>query len=155
VLPDRNDEPELTGLEGDGEGGGEFSLSRYAPMARLLSEEDVEFVRAQPGYTPAIERKFLRERRQVLRLYLRQLAADFERLHVRARVVAASLPAAESALVGSLIRQQVRFWYEMTAIRVRLSLAWTGLGSVDVSGLFHAVGAMQAEIDRMSAPALA
>jgi hypothetical protein len=151
VLPNWKQEPEVTGQEPE-EGESEFSLSRYAPMARLLSEEDVEFLRAQPGYTRAIERKFLSGRRQTLRLYLRQLNADFERLHARARVIAASLPAAESALLGSLMRQQIRFWYEITTIRLSLSLAWTGLRAADVSGLVNAVAAMQAKINRMSAP---
>jgi hypothetical protein len=133
----------------------EFSLTRYAPMARLLSHDDVEFLKTQPGYTPEIGRRFVQQRRQMLRLYLRQLTADFERLHERARVIAASLPADESALVASLMRQQLRFWYEMTALRLSLSLAWTGIRSVVVSGLVNAVAAMQAEVSRMSAPSLA
>ena len=91
----------------------------------------------------------------MLRLYLQQLTADFKRLHRRARVIAASLPADQSELVRSLMRQQVRFWYEMAALRLSLSLAWTGLGSVDVSGLVNAVAGMQAEITRLSAPSAA
>ena len=50
------------------------------------------------------------------------------------------------------MRQQIRFWYEITTIRLSLSLAWTGLRAADVSGLVNAVAAMQAKINRMSAP---
>jgi hypothetical protein len=85
-------------------------------------------------------------------LYLRDLAQDFHRLHAHARAVVASLPADSSPLVGMLIRQQFRFWYEMAAIDMRLSLSWTGLGSVNASELIQALATMQAEVSRLSAP---
>lgn len=132
---------------------GEFSLARYEPMARLFSEEDLRFLEAQPGYTPDIGRKFRRERRRIFRSYLRELSAEFNRLHERARAIAASLPAEHSALVGSLIRLQCRFWYEMAVLNLSVSLGWTGMA--DVQGLVNAVASMQAEVSRLSAPALA
>jgi hypothetical protein len=33
-----------------------FSVARYRPMERLLSEADYEFLAAQPGYDPSIAR---------------------------------------------------------------------------------------------------
>jgi hypothetical protein len=44
-----------------------------------------------------------------------------------------------------LIRQQVRFWYEMAAIEMRLSFDWTGAG-VQAQRLVDALATMQAEI---------
>jgi hypothetical protein len=126
----------------------EFSTTRYEPMARLIGDEDLLFLRAQPGYRPEIGKKFIRERRRIFRLYLEELAGDFHRLHARARAIVASLPAEHSPLVGILMRQQVRFWYEMAVIEMRLSLDLMGAGSVRVRGLVDAVAAMHAEISR-------
>jgi hypothetical protein len=138
-------------LRSEGEQG-EFSLARYEPMARLLSEEDLQFVKAQPGYRPEIGKKFSRERRRIFRLYLEELARDFHRLHASARAMVATLPAENAALVGVLIRQKYRFWMEIVALEARLTFTF---GSVDVSGLVNAVASMHAEVSRLSAPAAA
>ena len=136
----------------------EFSFARYEPMARLMSDEDLQFLKAQPGFRPEMGRKFSRERRRIFRLYLQELAADFHRMHAHARVVVASLPADHAPLVGMLIRQQLRFWYEISAVEMRLSLDRLGAGSIHVRGL-HARGlvdalvAMQAEIGRVAVAA--
>jgi len=49
---------------------GELSPERYPPMSRLLDAEDLEFLRTQLGYTPKMERRFRRNRCQILRGYL-------------------------------------------------------------------------------------
>lgn len=143
------------GQEGFADRDAEFSMARYEPMGRLLCEEDLQFLKAQPGYNAKIGREFSRERRRIFRLYLRELAQDFHRLHVHARAVVASLAADHSPLVGMLIRQQLRFWYEMAAIEIRLSLSWTGLGSINATGLIHALASMQADVSRISSPSAA
>jgi hypothetical protein len=123
-------------------------------MARLLSEDDLSFLEAQPGYQPEMGMKFRRERRRIFRLYLEELARDFHRLHAHARVVVASLPAEHSALVGVLIRGKFRFWYEMAALEMRLTLSWAGV-SVDARALVEVLGAMQAQLNGLSAPSAA
>src|SRR5688500_15536009 len=57
-----------------------FSISRYRPMERLLSEDDYEFLAAQPGYEPSIARNLRKQRRRVFRTYLQQVSRDFARL---------------------------------------------------------------------------
>lgn len=133
---------------------GEFSLDRFEPMARLLSEEDFLFLKAQPGFKSEIGKKFLRERRRIFRLYLRELATEFHRLHAYARSIVATLPAENSALVGILLRQQVRFWYEISALELRVSLGSLG-APVDARALVRAIGQMQAEISQLAAPTAA
>lgn len=132
----------------------EFSLARYEPMAHLLGDEDLEFLKAQAGFRPETGREFRRGRRRIFRLYLQELDRDFHRLHARARALVARLPAEHSTLVGVLLRGQLRFWCEVAALEMRLTLHWAG-GSVDARGLVEAIGAMQAEINRLSAPTAA
>ena len=133
----------------------EFSIARYEPMTRLMNDEDLLFLKAQPGFRPEMGKKFSRERRRIFRLYLQELAQDFHRLHAHARRIVGSMPAEHSALVGLLIRQQLRFWYELTAIEARLSLGWIGAASVDARGLVEAVARMHAEISRAAVPVAA
>jgi hypothetical protein len=133
----------------------EFAHDRYEPMARLLSDQDLRFLRAQPGFRPELGRKFTRERRRIFRLYLQELAQDFHRLHAHARAVVGSLPADHSPLVGMLLRQQLRFWFEMTAIEARLSFGLTGAGSVHARRLVDAIATMHAEISRATVTAAA
>lgn len=131
----------------------DFSMARYEPMTRLMSDEDLLFLESQPGFRPEIGKRFVRERRRVFRLYLKELKRDFKRLHAYAREMVASMPADHAPLVGLLIRQQARFWYEMTAVELRLSLDWMGSGAIDPSRLVNAIGSMHAEIGRLAAPA--
>lgn len=45
----------------------------YAVLSRLLSGEDIEFLRTLPGYKPAIECKLRKARRRIFRLYLKEM----------------------------------------------------------------------------------
>jgi hypothetical protein len=131
----------------------EFSRARYEPMDHLLDPEDLLFLEAQPGFRPEIGKKFIRERKRIFRLYLRELARDFNRLHAHARAVVASLPAHHSPLVGLLLRQQLRFWYQMAAVEMQLALNGMSAGPIHARGLIDALAAMHAEISRVSSPA--
>src|SRR5579864_9342858 len=88
-----------------------FSLDRYQPMGRLMAEDDLVFLKSQPGYRAEMGARWKRERRRIFRLYLAELKADFRRLHAHARELAAgSGSGADSAgLVEVLMKQQVTF----------------------------------------------
>src|SRR5690348_2533316 len=62
-----------------------FQPARYAGMQRLLDPEDVDFLRSQPGTTNSEIEAFKKKRRQIFRMYLRELTADFQNLHAEAR----------------------------------------------------------------------
>src|SRR3982074_1379023 len=62
----------------------EFSLDRYQPMGRLLGDEDLLFLKSQPGYRPEIGARWKRQRRQIFRFYLNELKGDFRHLHAQA-----------------------------------------------------------------------
>jgi hypothetical protein len=126
----------------------EFSLVRYEPMLRLLGDEDFEFLASQPGYRPEIGKKLRRNRRHILRLYLRELAADFHRIHALARKIVAESPAENSNLVSVLMRQQIAFWRAMAILEFRLLTP--GLGQVDVRGLVEAIESMRLDVRRLA-----
>ena len=66
---------------------GSFSVATYRPMERLLSEDDIRFLKSQPGYEPNMEKVLRSDRRKIFRTYLRSLGRDFNRLHLALRLV--------------------------------------------------------------------
>lgn len=139
------------GEESEDEG---FSLARYQPMTRLLEEDDFVFLASQPGYRPEIGAKLRRERRRIFRMYLRELAGDFHRLHAEARRMVAESHAENAELVSLLIRQQVTFWRAMAGVELRLAMEWTGLPGIDVRGLVEDIELMRLDLLRVAAPSM-
>jgi hypothetical protein len=124
----------------------EFSLERYEPMARLLARDEVEFLRDAAGARTAA--RWARARRRIFRLYLRDLASDFGRLHADARALVAESPEQYSDLVGVLMRQQITFLRAMAEIEIRLALSPVGLVRVDARKLIQVIDGMRQELER-------
>jgi len=130
---------------------GEFSPARFDPMTRLLGDEDLEFLRQFSNCKPELAKQWERERRQIFRLYLREAATEFQRLHAAARLLAANAPEEHADLVGKLMRQQVTFWSTLAKIELRLALGelplgGLGLGKIDVRKIVALIEAMQADV---------
>jgi hypothetical protein len=119
-----------------------FSLERYEPMTRLLSQRDLDFLRSKPGVSKQAVKRFRQQRLRVFRSYLNELASDFLRLHRRARVLITEAPAEYSELVGVLMRQEVRFWTALAGVEARLALHQVGIGTVDIRALLRPVEAI-------------
>jgi len=133
----------------------QFDLEVYEPMSRLLAEEEFRFLEAQPGARPEISAKLRAARRDVFRLYLRDLAHDFHRLHAAARALVTESPAEHSDLVGLLIRQQVTFWALLMGVEMRLALAPLGFIKVDARALLGSFEGMRAALAQAGLPAAA
>jgi hypothetical protein len=119
-----------------------FSLVRYEPMKRLLSEEDFSFLERKPGIQPAMIRRFRAQRRKVFRTYLCELASDFNRLHHDARLMVATAPEEYSELVGVLMGIQFRFWSALARVEILLTVQALGIGRIDVEGLLAPLQAL-------------
>jgi hypothetical protein len=102
-------------------------------MARLLGDEDLDFLRQFSHCRPQLAERWERERRQIFRLYLREAAAEFQRLHAAARLLVAQAPEEHAGLVGKLLRQQVTFWRTLAVIELRLTLGDLALGKLGLS----------------------
>lgn len=130
----------------------DFSLDRYQPMGRLMAEEDLVFLKSQPGYRAEMGVRWKRERRRIFRLYLAELKADFRRLHAQARELVAASGADSAALVEVLMKQQFTFLMATTALEFRLALQWIGIGRVDITPLIELVEAMRTDLAQRTAP---
>jgi hypothetical protein len=127
---------------------GEFFPDRYEPMVRLMTDDDLNFLRRTTCLRSGVVARWDRARRRVFRLYLKDLAGDFRCLHTEARALVAESPEQYSDLVGVLMRQQVTFWRVMAGVRVRLALGGLGVGRADIRGLIDVIEAMRLEIER-------
>jgi hypothetical protein len=137
----------LKTIETEGEADGEgFSLARYEPMKRLLSPDDLAFLKQRPGIPAEVVKKLKADRYRVFRKYLNELAADFERLHAQARQLVTQAPEEYAELVGILMQQQVRFRVALAGVQVRLALHQAGIGSVDVGTIFAPIQALHVAV---------
>ncbi len=130
----------------------DFSLDRYQSMGRLMGEEDLVFLKSQPGYRPEIGERWKRERRRIFRLYLAELKADFRRLHAHARELVSVSRVDSAALVEVLMKQQWTFVLAVTALEFRLALQRIGIGRVDITPLIQLVEAMRVDLSQRTAP---
>jgi hypothetical protein len=113
----------------------EFSIAKYRPMARLLADEDYEFVANQSGFDEKISSNLRAERRRIFRAYLRSLVHDFNRLHFCAKLMATHSSEDRSDVLNTLVKQRVTFSLALAAVECRLILHSFGFGPVEVRKL--------------------
>jgi hypothetical protein len=98
-----------------------YSPERYAPLAYLLDPSELDFLAEQLGATTKDLAAFRKERRQIFRMFVSELAADFSALHAEARQLVATEPEAHPELVELLLRQQGRFWGSLVEVEWQLT----------------------------------
>lgn len=133
----------------------DFSVEKYRPLERLLSEDDVRFLKEQPGYEPGMEKAFRRERRKVFRSYLKNLGQDFNRLHSALRLMVLYAPETEANLATKLVQQKAVFFAGLAMVHLRLCLHGFGLGQVDVGDLVNTLAGMREALQSMVTSAYA
>jgi len=126
-----------------------FSTDSYLPMSRLLSRDDIQFLRTQPGYEPRIERELLKARRNIFRVYLRSMGQDFNRLHRALRLMVLHAPEDRSELAVFLVRQKVRFFSALAFAHIKLTLHTLGIGDVDITALVQMLDSMRIELQNL------
>ena len=127
----------------------ELSVERYRPMLRLLSEEDLRFLATQPGYTPALARRFRAQRCQIFRGYLGWLRADFDRVCTALRLLMLHSQHDRPDLAAVLLRQRASFALGIFTIQVRLVLYRWGISGVDVENVMSAFDSLRLELRRL------
>jgi hypothetical protein len=127
----------------------DFSISKYRPMLRLLSEDDYEFLANQAGYQGKIASQLRAERRKVFRAYLRNLVRDFHRLHHVAKMMAVYSAQDRPEFTTALLKQRITFSFAVAAVKVRLSLHTVGIGAVDVRNLIDSLDHMRSSVDSL------
>jgi hypothetical protein len=124
----------------------ELSIERYRPMLRLLDSSDIEFLRAQPGYSPKMESDLRAQRCHIFGGYLRCLNMDFRRVCMALKLLMAQSQQDRPDLAAVLAHHQIMFASGMLAIRARLFLYRWGICTVDVTDLVQIFDVMRLEL---------
>jgi hypothetical protein len=112
-----------------------FSAFRYLPMRRLLSGTDEAFLQRQNLGSKDSIRKYRAERRQLFRLYLQDLQADFNRLSLGAKHAVLNASEDQSHHVETLLKLEWQFRKSIWRAEANLFLHACGWQPSDVSGL--------------------
>jgi hypothetical protein len=124
----------------------ELSIDRYRPMLRLLSDDDLRFLRVQPGFTPDMASQLRRQRCKIFRGYLKCLEMDFRSVCGALKLLLLESRYDRPDLASTLVRAQVSFAAGLAAVQFRLVLFQWGLSDVDAVGLLKLFDAMRLEL---------
>jgi len=129
-----------------------FSLESYAPMERLLGNDDAGFLAAQPGYRPEIARRLMAERRRIFAAYLQHLVRDFNQLVGIGKLLIVYSTQDQQGFERRLWCQQVCFYAAVCAVRLQLALNPWGWSGMDAHRLLAALMAMCNQVVLLSSP---
>ncbi len=124
----------------------EFSASRYRPMERLFQGEDYEFLAAQRGYRPELEKKLRAERRKVFRGYLVAMRNDFEKLMAAGKLLYLANPEPDPQFATMLYRHHTTFMKRYYYAYMLLTLQDLGLARADASGLISLLDSIGGQV---------
>lgn len=128
---------------------GELSTDRYRPMMRLLDPADIEFLRSQPGFTPAMATRLRVQRCEIFLGYLRCLSADFKRVCAAVKILMLQSRRDRPDLAFVLLKNQAIFAWGICVIHVRVFLYRRGFCGVSVGQLIRSFETMRRELSTL------
>ncbi|HWC96630.1 MAG TPA: hypothetical protein VG456_07770 [Candidatus Sulfopaludibacter sp.] len=123
-----------------------LSVDRYRPMLRLLNQEDLTFLKAQPGFRPDMIGRLRRQRCHIFKGYLRNLSTDFQLTCTALKLVMLHADVDRPDLASALVRAQATFTYGLMKTQMHLVLYRLGIASVDVTELVQLFDGMRLEL---------
>jgi hypothetical protein len=133
----------------------DLSWRDYGPLQRLLDPAEFEFLRRR-GVAEARINKLRRERRQIYRLCLRSLAADFNSIQQALSLFLVQAQEDRPDLAAELAKQKVRFYRSLFVAEAGLIVHACGINRMPSVDLLLPFTALQEQLrDLGSMPALA
>jgi hypothetical protein len=117
----------------------QVDLSRYRPMQRLLSGEDLALVAGDK----VLLRQLRKHRCSVVRGYLRCMTKDYSALYAAVRRMMVEATEDRPDLVKVILFSRVNFAWSLCAIEARLALYRFGIGTIDLTGVTNQVTSVQ------------
>jgi len=124
----------------------DFSIERFAPMERLLDPKDFKFLKSQPGYRPVMCVRLLLERRRAFAGYLGMLTRDFNQLLGVAKLMLVFSTEDRPEFAKALWRQQIRFYFAVSAVRCRIALYPLVPAGADAGNLVKSLSGLHQQI---------
>lgn len=128
-----------------------FHPEKYRPLAYLLDQEEIHFLRSQPGSDSRLVWRFRAERARICLQFLREMRMDFDRLQAvgQALIVASRCSA---GFPDELFRHRLRFSLAWWRVRLTLPLWRLGLLEPDTEPLLDSLQSSAAAIRVAFAP---
>lgn len=124
----------------------ELSADRYRPMFRLLEEDDIRFLRSQPGATPTLVRRLRKQRYQVFLGYLHNLQQDFHQACSFLMLLAAQADSDRGDILRSLTASRMKFHWALARVYWRLFLYRWNVARVPAGHLVSLFESLQFEL---------
>ncbi len=124
----------------------DYSCDRYRPMFRLLEEEDLRFLRNQPGATPGMVKRLRQHRCSVFRGYLRCLQHDFQMASDALVLVMLHSETDRRDVLRALVRHRFKFATGVLRVRLRLLLYRWNVAQESVERLVSLFEGLQLEL---------
>lgn len=135
--------------------GAELSGSDYRHLNRLLDPADFEFLRRR-GVAEAKIKKLRRERRQIYKLSLRSLAADYNRVQQALNMVLVQSEIDRADLAATMAKQKVYFYRSLMIAEASLILHACGVDRIPTVDLVRPFVTLQEQLQQLSlTPAMA
>ena len=122
-----------------------FSPERYKPVARLLSEQDFDYISGLAGCDRRMAADFRSRRVKLMRQYLREMSADFDRLQAIGQLMVEAGTAGRE-LRELLFQQRLRFTLSMLSAQLQIAGFSAGITRVDTAGLVGALNGLEAGV---------
>jgi hypothetical protein len=122
-----------------------FSPERYKPIARLLSEQDFNYIAGLAGCDRRMAAKFRSRRVKLMRRYLREMSADFDRLQAIGQLMVEAGTAGRE-LRELLFERRLQFTLAMWSAQMQIAGFRAGLSRVDTTGLVGALNGLAAGV---------
>jgi hypothetical protein len=126
-----------------------FSPERYKPVTRLLSEQDFDYISGLDGCDRRMAAKFRSRRVKLMRQYLREMSADFDRLQAIGQLMVEAGTAGRE-LRELLFEQRLRFTLAMWSAQLQTAGFRAGISRVDTTGLMGALNGLAAGVRQQS-----
>jgi hypothetical protein len=126
-----------------------FSISRYNVMERLLSDSDLEFVKAQKGCGPKLARRLRMHRQAIFRLYLHSLSKDFRNLESALMLYMSASRVDRPDLARVVVKQRIIFTWAFLQVRFRVALYGVGVGTANPGKLIGSLSGLRLELSQM------
>lgn len=120
-------------------------------MDRLLRGEDQHFLRMQPGWNGRKEKNLRKARIGILRAYVHQLAADFNKICKAIKLLMVTSEVDRPDLAGLLMKQKFLLVVGMISVEFKLTLYGFGWRSVDVQDLMGTLETMRSHVQSFAA----
>lgn len=116
------------------------------PMIRLFDRRDIEFLRAEPGYSTRMESDFRRRRCRIFRGYLRSLRAEFLAAQTELETLRIESPEDYEPLAMMLMRCRMRLASAMIPAYLCLMQYRWDLGNASLGPLVRRLESIRAEV---------